>query len=340
MNLKKSVLAAALAAGIFGLHISNVQAANVMKVGLGVPESHFEVRGMRLFEKYVEEKTNGEIEVELYPATQLGNDKEVLESIKVGIAQMNLPGPAVLSNFVKDFSIISLPYLFDNVDIANRVVDGKWGKDLLQKLNKAGFVGLGYGNFGYRQVTNNKRPITKLEDFKDLKLRVMQNPSHIATFRKLGANPTAMAFSEVFSALQQGVIDGQENPLKNISSNKLHEVQKYLTLTDHAYEWVVFVVGKKWYDKLTPKQQQVLQEASDIAIKYMCEAVEQDDAEALEEIKSAGVQITVLDPAEKERIHKVAYEEVTAQGNKVNAELFKSLNEAIEQAKADIASGK
>lgn len=339
MKLKNVFMASALALSLVGFS-NTTQAATTMKVGLGVPESHFEVRGMRLFEKYIEEKTNGEIQVELYPSTQLGSDKEVLESIKVGIAQMNLPGPAVLSNFVKDFSIISLPYLFENVDIANKVVDGKWGQDLLKELDKAGFVGLGYGNFGYRQVTNNKHPIEKIEDFKDLKLRVMQNPSHIATFRHLGANPTAMAFPEVFSALQQGVIDGQENPLKNISSNKIHEVQKYLTLTDHAYEWVVLVVGKKWFEKLTPEQQQIIREASDIAKQYMRDAVLQDDAEALEEIKAAGVQVTELTPENKAEIRKVAYEEVEKQANKVNAKLFAELNKAIEEAKAEIAAGK
>ena len=252
--------------------------------------------GMRLFEKYVEEKTGGEIQVDLYPSTQLGSDKEVLESIKVGIAQMNLPGPAVLGGFVKDATILSLPYLFDSQEIADKVVDGPWGQALSKKLEKAGFVGLGYGDFGYRNVTNNVRPITKLEDFDGLKLRVMQNPSHIAVFRALGANPTAMALPEVFSACQQGVIDGQENPLKNIASNKFHEVQKYLTLSQHAYEWVLFVVGKRWFDKLTPEQQQIIQEGCDIAKDYMRKAVQQDDAEALEEIKAAGVQVTELSP--------------------------------------------
>lgn len=333
MKFSKVLIALAVSLSVGGL--SNTANATInMKVGLGVPESHFEVRGMRLFEKYVEEKTGGEIQVDLYPSTQLGSDKEVLESIKVGIAQMNLPGPAVLGGFVKDATILSLPYLFDSQEIADKVVDGPWGQALSKKLEKAGFVGLGYGDFGYRNVTNNVRPITKLEDFDGLKLRVMQNPSHIAVFRALGANPTAMALPEVFSACQQGVIDGQENPLKNISSNKFHEVQKYLTLSQHAYEWVLFVVGKRWFDKLTPEQQQIIQEGCDIAKDYMRKAVQQDDAEALEEIKAAGVQVTELSPEEAKRIKDTAWKVVEEEGNKVNKEFFAELLTAIDDAKA------
>ena len=333
MKFSKVLIALAVSLSVGGLS-NTANAAINMKVGLGVPENHFEVRGMRLFEKYVEEKTGGEIQVDLYPSTQLGSDKEVLESIKVGIAQMNLPGPAVLGGFVKDTTILSLPYLFDSQEIADKVVDGPWGQALSKKLEKAGFVGLGYGDFGYRNVTNNVRPITKLEDFDGLKLRVMQNPSHIAVFRALGANPTAMALPEVFSACQQGVIDGQENPLKNISSNKFHEVQKYLTLSQHAYEWVLFVVGKRWFDNLTPEQQQIIQEGCDIAKDYMRKAVQEDDAGALEEIKAAGVQVTELTPEEAKRIKDTAWKVVEEEGNKVNKEFFAELLKAIDDAKA------
>ena len=333
MKFSKVLIALAVSLSVGGLS-NTANAAINMKVGLGVPENHFEVRGMRLFEKYVEEKTGGEIQVDLYPSTQLGSDKEVLESIKVGIAQMNLPGPAVLGGFVKDATILSLPYLFDTQEIADKVVDGPWGQALSKKLEKAGFVGLGYGDFADRNATNHVRPITKLEDFHGLKLRVMQNPSHIAVFRALGANPTAMALPEVFSACQQGVIDGQENPLKNISSNKFHEVQKYLTLSQHAYEWVLFVVGKRWFDKLTPEQQQIIQEGCDIAKDYMRKAVQQDDAEALEEIKAAGVQVTELTPEEAKRIKDTAWKVVEEEGNKINKEFFAELLTAIDDAKA------
>lgn len=329
--MKLKSLFCALAIGV-ALSAPAHAAPKTMKVGLGVPESHFEVRAMKEFKKYVEEKTQGEILVDLYPATQLGNDKEVLEAIKVNVAHMNLPGPAVLGNFVKDFSIVSLPYLFATQEIADKVCDGPWGQKLLSKLDAAGFVGLGFGDFGYRHVTNNVRPITRLEDFKGLKLRVMQNPSHIAVFRSLGANPTAMAFSEVFSALQQGVIDGQENPLKNITSNKLTEVQKHLTLTRHVYEWIIFVVGKRFYDGLTPEQRKTLQEAAIIARDYMRNAVVADDAEALEEIRKAGLVVTELTPGEFARIQETATKTVVEEANKINPQLYKELVEAIAAA--------
>ncbi len=163
--------------------------------------------------------------MQIYPSNQLGNDQEALEQIKFNAVQMNLPSPAVLGNIVKDFNILTLPFIFPNEEIANQVVDGEWGKMLSSKLEKAGYVGLGYGNFGFRHVTNNVRPISKVSDMDGLKLRTMQNRAHLDAFRSLGANPTPMAFSELFSSLQQGVVDGQENPYTNIYSQRLYEVQ-------------------------------------------------------------------------------------------------------------------
>ena len=153
-------------------------AEKVMRVGLGVPESHFEYKGMELFKKNLEEKTNKEIRVELYPSNQIGVDQEVLEQIKFGAAHMNLPDPAVLGTFVKEFQFLSFPFIFDTQEKAMEVCNGEWGDELLKKLEKAGYVGLGFGPFGFRHVTNNAREIKSIEDFKGLKIRTMQNPLH------------------------------------------------------------------------------------------------------------------------------------------------------------------
>jgi len=328
--MKRSMLIAVCVGLAVMLGAGNAQAAKVMKIGHGLADSHFIGQAMHKFKAHVEQKTNGGIKVELYPNIQLGSDKEVMESIKVGVAHMNLPSPSVVTNFVKDFSIISLPYIFPSQKAANAVADGPWGQSLLEKLDKAGFVGLGFGDFGFREMTNSVRPVEKLEDFKDLKIRTMQNPTHLATFRALGANPTAMAWSEVFTALQQGVIDGQENPLMQIYTFKLNEVQKYLTLTDHCYDMVVFVVGKKWYNTLSGGEKQALQEATEIAKEHMRASVREEDAKALEGIRASGTQVTVLEPAEKKRIRDTAMVEVTKQGEKINKELFHSMMQAVE----------
>ncbi len=309
----------------------NVQ-TKTMKVGIGVPESHFEYAAMVKFKEHVEQETNGSIKVQIYPATQLGNDQETLEAIKTGTVQMNLPSPAVMANFVKDFNILTLPFIFETQEIADEVTSGEWGQKLLKKLEAAGYVGLGFGDFGYRHTTNSKRPIETVDDFKGLKIRVMQNPAHLDVFRALGANPTSMAFSEVFSSLQQGVIDGQENPLKNITSNKLHEVQKYLTLDGHVYDWVIFVVGKDWYDGLTPEQQKALQEGAQIAGEHMRNAVKEEDAEALQVMKDAGIQVTELTPEAKEEMKAKVQPVVEKYGKEINEELYQELLDAIADA--------
>lgn len=306
-----------------------VYAAKTMRVGIGVPESHFEYAAMKKFESYVETTTNNAIDVNIYPSNQLGVDQEVLEQIKFNAVQMNLPAPAVLGNIVKDFNILTLPFIFPNEDIANEVVDGQWGKELLSKLERVGYVGLGYGNFGFRHVTNNVRPIKKIEDFNGLKLRTMQNKAHLDAFRALGANPTPMAFSELFSSLQQGVVDGQENPYTNIYSQRLFEVQKYVSDTGHVYSWVVFVVGKKFYDSLSETEQNALQEGANIAIKHMREAVKQKDLESLQNIIDANLTYTSIDPDVKDEMRKLVQPIVKKYADEINPELYKELVDQV-----------
>lgn len=315
--------------GLFLALTSLGYAEKVMRVGLGVPETHFEYKGMELFKKNLEEKTNNEIKVELYPSNQIGVDQEVLEQIKFGAAHMNLPDPAVLGTFVKEFQFLSFPFIFDTQEKAIEVCNGEWGKELLGKLEKAGYVGLGFGPFGFRHITNNAREIKTIEDFKGLKIRTMQNPLHLKVFRALGANPTPMPFSELFSALQQGVVDGQENPLMNIYSQKISEVQKYGTMTGHVYSWVVLVVGKNFYDSLTPEEQKIMQESADMAIDYMAEAVVNDDNMAREEMAKAG--LVFIDPSEefKQQIKDIVNPILEKEGNKLNKDMYEKLKAEI-----------
>lgn len=303
-------------------------AQKIMRIGLGVPESHFEYKGMELFKRNVEENTNGAVKVELYPSNQLGVDQEVLEQIKFGAAQMNLPDPAILGNLVKDFQILSLPYIFDSQEEAVKITKGEWGKELLTKLDKAGYVGLGFAPFAFRHVTNNAREIKSIEDFKGLKIRTMQNPIHLEVFRVLGTNPTPMPFSELFSALQQGVVDGQENPLMNVYSNKLNEVQKYGTMTGHVFSWVVLVVGKNFYSSLTPEEQKTLHDAADLAIDYMDAAVISDDKMAREEMAKTKLNFIDPSPEFKQQIKEKVQPIVDKAGKKVNKKLYEDFKEA------------
>ncbi|MUI55196.1 DctP family TRAP transporter solute-binding subunit [Aliivibrio fischeri] len=309
---------------------SYANAAKTMRIGIGVPESHFEYAAMKKFEEHVEQATNNSIDVKVFANNQLGNDQEALEAIKQNIVQMNLPSPAVLANIVKDFNILSLPFIFPTEDIANQVVDGEWGQKLASKLERAGYVGLGYGNFGFRHVTNNTRPIVTAKDFDGLKLRTMQNKAHLDSFRALGANPTPMAFSELFSSLQQGVVDGQENPYTNIYSQRLYEVQKYVSNTGHVYSWVVFVVGKRFYNGLSEEEQTALNDAAKIAIDHMRISVREQDKQSLQNMIDAGLVYTEISPEEKAKMREIVAPVVQQFADDINPELYRELTATVD----------
>lgn len=299
-----------------------------VKVSIGVPESHFEYKAMVEFEKYVESNIPT-MDVVIYPANSLAVDKSALEFIQLGTVQMNLPSPEVLGNFQKSFNLLSLPFLFDDQETADAVVHGEWGKTLLATLKGTGFVGLGFGNFGFRQLTNSVKPVRTPEDLSGLKIRTMQNPVHLAYFRALGANPTPMDFSEVFSALSQGIIDGQENPLKNIESFKLYEIQPYVTMTGHVYSWVVFVLGETFFNALSEKEQGIFRDATQVAIDFMKKAVAEEDREARKVMEQYGTKFIDLTSEEKDAFRKAGAEIIDAAGMEADAALYGTLKEAI-----------
>lgn len=301
----------------------------VMKVSIGVGETHYEYTACTLMKDHIEKTTNGSIKVELYPSAQIGNDQEIFEGLPLGIVQMIPCGTDIIANSVKEFGLLSLPYLFDNEKQIDAVVNGEIGDILNSKLEELGYVGLGFGNFGFRHTTNNTRPIESVKDMEGLKIRTMTSPIHLEVFQALGANPTPMAFSELFSALQQGVVDGQENPLMNIYSSKLHEVQKYLTLDGHVFTFVAFVVSKDWFDSLSAEQQNAVREGTEIATKYMKETCISDDELAKEKILEAGVKVTELTNEQKEEFRNTVKPISEKYGNDINPELYKKLLDVI-----------
>lgn len=304
-----------------------------MKVSIGVAESHFEYIACQKMKEHIEKATNGSVKVELYSSNQIGNDQEVFEGLPLGVAQMLPCGSDIIGNYSKDYGLLSLPYLFDNTKQVNKVMKGEFGQALLKELDASGYVGLGFGNFGFRHITNNVRPIKKVEDVKGLKIRTMTTPIHLAMFEAMGANPTPMAMSEVFSALQQGVVDGQENPLMNIYANKLNEVQKYLTLDGHVFTFVTFVCSKDWFGALDQTQQKAIREGVDIATKYMSDACEKEDAEALKKMKAAGMDVTELTPEAKEGFRKAVAGVREKYGNEINPTMYKKMLADIAAAK-------
>jgi tripartite ATP-independent transporter DctP family solute receptor len=306
------------------------QAAKVIKIGHIMPESHYNGQALNLFKQKFEELTKGAYEVQVFHNGQLGDEKQLLESMALGVGQMSVPNVAVLGNINKNFSLLTFPYLFPTPEVGLAVCDGPWGQALQKELESLGYVGLAFIETGARNVTNNVRPVARLEDFKGLKLRVMQNPVILNVFRTLGANPTAMAWEEVFSALQQNVIDGQENPLGHIPSFKLYEVQKYLSLTRHALTLNSIVINKDLYDSMEPEHRAALHEAMAQVKVYHKKLKDEGDIAAFAEIRDKSqMQVNEVSPEELARIREVALPHVALEAKKVNAALYESLLQAI-----------
>ena len=256
--------------------------AKTMKVSIGVPESHFEYVACEKMKEHIETSTNGSIKVELYASNQIGNDQEVFEGLSLGVAQMLPCGSDIIGNFCPEYSLLSLPYLFD--------------------------------------------------DMKGLKIRTMTVPIHLEMFEAMGANPTPMNSSEVFSALQQGVVDGQENPCSNIYSNKYHEVQKYLTLDGHVFTFVTFVCAKDWFESLSEVEQTAIREGVDIATEYMSQACTAEDETALEAMIAEGLQVTELTEEAKDGFRDAVADVRDRNGNAINPEMYQQMMQAIEAA--------
>lgn len=243
------------------------------------------------FAKKVAEKTNNAIQIEVFPSGQLGNDPKILEGIKLGTIDMGMTGNPFFSAFAPEMNVLDLPYLFRDYDHVYKVVDGPIGTEILRAVEKNGMKGLGSLEIGFRNLTNNKRPVKVPEDVKGLKIRTTPNPAHLQAFRLLGANPAPMPITEVYLALKTGAIDGQENPTAHIYAMKFHEVQKYMSLTYHAYTLTNVVMNLTKYQELKPEYQNTLIEAMAEARDWERRLDREMEGQALAKIKAAGVQV-------------------------------------------------
>jgi tripartite ATP-independent transporter DctP family solute receptor len=250
----------------------------------------------------VEQKSGGKIKVRIFPGGQLGGDLQNVSALQGGTLDLMVLNAGLLVGIVKDFAVLDLPFLFNTAEEADAVVDGPVGQKLFDKLPEKGLVGLGYFELGFRNVTNSKRPIAKAEDFQGIKLRVLQSPLFIDLFNTLGANTVAMPFPEVYTALEQGVIDGQENPVTVIFDTKFQEVQKYLSLTRHIYNAQSVIMGKKTWDKFSDEEKKIIQSSLDEAETYQRQVSRQKSTQVLEDLKKAGMQINEVSPQEISRI--------------------------------------
>lgn len=281
------LVTALLVTGMAGVACAQTKLRFAHTIGLGDTQT----LAAEEFAKKVAQKTANAIQIDIFPAGQLGNDIKVMEGVKLGTIDICMAGNPFFTSYSPELNVFDLPYLFRDFEHVYKVLDGPIGTETRLHLEKHGFKALGGLEIGFRNLTNNKRPIKAPEDVKGLKIRTTPNPAHLQAFRLLGANPAPMPFTEVYLALKTGAVDGQENPIAHIYASKLHEVQKYMSLTYHAYTTNVVVMNLKKYHGLRPEHQKALSEALQEATAWERKLNRQIDVEALQKMKASGMQI-------------------------------------------------
>ncbi|MHB8090512.1 MAG: DctP family TRAP transporter solute-binding subunit [Syntrophales bacterium] len=284
----------------------SAEAKIIVKYGHVGPPIHPQHHAALAFAKYVNEKTNGEIEVQVFPLGQLGGERSMCEQVQGGTLQMTSATAGVLANFVPEIGIIELPFVYPDRETAYKVLDDKDVRERFAKYAEAkGFIFIGYTENEFRDMTNSKRPIKNPDDLKGLKMRVLEAPMMIDTFKALGTNPTPLPFPEIYNALQQKVIDGQDNPIFTSIMMKFTEVNKFATITNHVLTECPTVVSRDFWKSLTPAQQQIFREAAAVQLKVNREGNAKNRLVALEKAKAQNVDVHVLTAGEREAFKKV-----------------------------------
>ncbi|NEU31631.1 TRAP transporter substrate-binding protein [bacterium LRH843] len=252
------------------------------KIGFNTPEESVRGIAAKKFKEVVEEKTGGKVTVDLFAAEVLGSEQEMLEQVASGALDMQLAGGSGMQNIIPEYAVLALPFMVENYEEAYNVLDGEIGEELKEKAVAAGYKVIAHTDLGFGQITNSKQPVKTPNDLKGLKIRSPQEPTSIETFKQLGSSVTTMAFTEVYMGLQQNVIDGQFNPLDAIYENNFHEVQKYLTLTNHFYYHVNFIMNHALFESLDPELQQIVLEAGEAAQKASRQYTQEKGEEMLD----------------------------------------------------------
>jgi tripartite ATP-independent transporter DctP family solute receptor len=267
-----------------------------LRIAGNFPDDHSASGAMKIFKEEVEKLTNGELKINNFPAMQLGGAQENVDQLRSGTIFAIVNSIAYFTRTVPEYEAVSLPFLFDTREKAFAVMDGPFGAMVDAKMLEKGFVSLGYGELGFRQLTNNARPVTSLKDFVGLKIRLQPNEVHLATFRALGANPIAMDVKELYSALQQGVLDGQENPYNIIATRRFNEVQKYLSATGHFFDFINVAANKRTFEKLPPEHQTAIRSAMRKAMEWQRAEEARRDLEWRDKLVASGMQFNEVSP--------------------------------------------
>ncbi len=298
-------------------------------------------RGARKFAELLEKRSHGRYKVEVYPGAQLAqhNQKTEIQQVCAGTIEMSLESPIILALFLdRRFDAFSLPWLFPDHATANAVCDGPFGKQALGWLEKHGIHGIAYGVNGFRQLTNSVHPVRTPQDLKGMKVRVAGTDLFRAVFQAFGANPTTMNFGELFTALEQGAVQAQENPLSIIYSSKFYEVQKYCTIWDYAYDPIILTYNKSLWERLPEADRRLISSCGRDAMAWERKLVEKEDHDLIAKLEAKGMVVTVLTPREKRAFRAACagvYKEFTP---RIGADVVRALQAAVTQAEKSRAA--
>jgi tripartite ATP-independent transporter DctP family solute receptor len=308
---RRSLLALTVAApSLAAPSASWAQPSTEIRIGYALPTTSHYGAGASAWGESVEKATTGRFKFKHFAASALGGEREMLEGLTLGSLDAAILSTGALGNFVPEVGVVDIPFLFRDATHARAVLDGPIGQELLGRFAPKGFQALAWGEQGFRHLTNSKRPVQQPADFQGLKIRTMENQVHITAFRALGALPTPMAWPEVVTGLQQGTIDGQENPISVIVSAKLAQMQKHLTLTGHVYSPTVLFVAKRVWDGLSAADKQAFQAGAVAGAKAMRSFVDGVEQKGVAELRASGMQVvTGLDNAAFQKALTPAYQQ-------------------------------
>jgi tripartite ATP-independent transporter DctP family solute receptor len=330
-NIIKSLFVLSAFAGIAASSVAADFQPRIVRFGYGLAEESNQGRAAKFFADDLAKRTGGKFKMKGFGNASLGSDPQMQNALIGGAQEMMVGSTATLVGIVSDFGVYDLPFVFGNEREADAILDGAFGKALTAKLQDKGLVGLVYWENGFRNLTNKKHPIARVEDMKGVKLRVMQNPIYIDMFKDFGANAVPLPFSELFTALETGTVDGQENPVNTIQSSKFYEVQKYLSLTKHVYSPWIVLASKKWWDKLSAAEKQAVQQSAEAARDFERKDSRAAAEKALDYLKSKGMQVTVIDDKEIARMRELSKPAIQKFANDGHGPLVKQLQADLEK---------
>ena len=332
---KRRTLASAIAGAALLVATSSFAqfTERTIKFTNGVAADHPVADGVKRMQEVLNQRTGGKMKINAFWGGAAGGDLPATQALRAGTQEMVCTSSSPLVGIVKELGVFDLPFLFANEREADAVLDGPAGRYFNQKLEAAGLVNLAYWENGFRNLTNSRRPVTKVEDFNGVKVRVMQNNIFLDTFKTLGTNAVPMAFGEVFTALETKTIDGQENPFVTIDTSKFYEVQKFLSVTRHAYTPFLVLYSKRLWDQLSPQEQAALREAAIEGQKAQRASIRAQSDKALAALRAKGMQVNEISPAEQRRMFDTVRPVYDKHRETIGAEAINTVFDALKRAR-------